>query len=97
MKIGIGLLSAVFGVGGGIGVVCSGVIVDHLSWRWLFVLGAIPVAVVIVLVHFFVPESPVRSRTRLDLPGAFLFAGALTSLLVGLTKGTYWGGPRPVS
>jgi EmrB/QacA subfamily drug resistance transporter len=95
VKIGIGLLSAVFGVGGGIGVVCSGVIVDHLSWRWLFVLGAIPVAVVIVLVHFFVPESPVRSRTRLDLPGAFLFAGALTSLLVGLTKGTDWGWTSP--
>src|SRR4029450_3831983 len=36
MKVGIGLLSAVFGVGGGLGLVLSGVIVDHLSWRWLF-------------------------------------------------------------
>ena len=91
VKVGIGLLSAVFGVGGGIGIVFSGIIVDHLSWRWLFVIGAIPVAVVIVLVHRFVPESPVRNRTRVDLPGALLFAAALLSLLLALTKGTDWG------
>ena len=91
VKIGIGLLSSVWGVGGGIGVVSSGVIVDHLSWRWLFIAGAIPTAVVIVLVHFFVPESPVRNRAPLDLPGALLFAGSLSSLLIGLTKSTDWG------
>ena len=32
-QVGIGLLSSVFGVGGGFGIVLSGVIVDHLSWR----------------------------------------------------------------
>ncbi len=42
VKVGIGLLSAVFGVGGGLGIVLSGLIVDNLSWRWLFVVGAIP-------------------------------------------------------
>jgi MFS family permease len=40
VKIGIGLLSAVFGVGGGLGLVLSGVIVDNASWRWIFVVGA---------------------------------------------------------
>jgi EmrB/QacA subfamily drug resistance transporter len=95
VKVGIGLLSAVFGVGGGIGIVASGVIVDHLSWRWLFVIGAVPVAAVIVLVRRYVPESPVRNRTRVDVPGAFLFAAALVSLLLGLTKGTAWGWASP--
>ena len=33
VKVGIGLLSAVWGVGGGFGIVLSGVIVDHFSWR----------------------------------------------------------------
>ena len=42
--VAIGLLSAVFGVGGGFGIVLSGVIVDHLSWRLLFVLGSMPQA-----------------------------------------------------
>jgi EmrB/QacA subfamily drug resistance transporter len=91
VKVGIGLLSAVFGVGGGFGIVFSGVIVDHLSWRWLFVAGAIPVGASIVLVHRFVPESPIKSRTRVDVPGAVLLAGALVSLLVALTEGENWG------
>jgi EmrB/QacA subfamily drug resistance transporter len=91
IKVGIGLLSAVFGVGGGFGIVFSGLIVDHLSWRWLFVAGAIPVAASIVLVHKFVPESPVKSRTRLDVPGAVLLAAALICLLVALTEGENWG------
>jgi EmrB/QacA subfamily drug resistance transporter len=91
VKVGIGLLSAVFGVGGGFGIVFSGLIVDHLSWRWLFVAGAIPVASAIVLVHRYVPESPVKTRARLDLPGAALLCGTLVSLLVALTEGENWG------
>jgi EmrB/QacA subfamily drug resistance transporter len=91
VKVGIGLLSAVFGVGGGLGIVLSGLIVDHLSWRWLFIVGAIPVAASIVLVHRYVPESPIKSRTRVDVPGAVLLAGALVALLVALTEGESWG------
>jgi EmrB/QacA subfamily drug resistance transporter len=91
VKVGIGLLSAVFGVGGGFGIVLSGLIVDHLSWRWLFVVGAIPVAASIVLVHRYVPESPIKSRTRLDVPGALLLAAGLVCLLVALTEGEHWG------
>jgi EmrB/QacA subfamily drug resistance transporter len=91
VKVGIGLLSAVFGVGGGLGIVFSGLIVDHLSWRWLFVAGAIPVGASILLVHKYVPESPIKSRTRVDVPGAVLLAGALVSLLVALTEGENWG------
>ena len=33
---GIGLLSAILGVGGGVGIVLSGVIVEHLDYHWLF-------------------------------------------------------------
>ena len=32
----IGLLSAILGVGGGIGIVLAGVIIQHLSYHWLF-------------------------------------------------------------
>jgi EmrB/QacA subfamily drug resistance transporter len=91
VKVGIGLLSAVFGVGGGLGVVISGVIVDHASWRWLFIVGAIPVAASIVLTHRFVPESPVKTPSRLDVPGALLLSAGLIALLVGLTEGESWG------
>jgi EmrB/QacA subfamily drug resistance transporter len=89
--VGIGLLSAVFGVGGGFGIVLSGVIVDHLSWRLLFVLGSIPVAIALVLVHRFVPESPIKTPSRVDVPGALLLSGALVALMVSLTEGEHWG------
>jgi EmrB/QacA subfamily drug resistance transporter len=91
IKVGIGLLSAVFGVGGGLGVVLSGVIVDNVSWRWLFLGGAIPVAVSILLVHRFVPESPVKAPSRVDVPGALLLSGGLATLLFTLTEGESWG------
>ena len=95
MKVGIGLLSATFGVGGGFGLVLSGVIVDHVSWRWLFVVGAIGVAIALVLVHRFVPESPVRSTSRIDVPGAVLLSVVLVTLLLGLSEGESWGWTSP--
>src|SRR5687767_4928375 len=91
VKVAIGLLSAVWGVGGGFGIVLSGVIIDNASWRWLFVLGSIPVAITIALIHRLVPESPVRTPSRVDYPGALLLAGALISLMLALTEGERWG------
>lgn len=89
--VGIGAVSAVFGVGGGLGLSLSGVLIDHLGWRWLFIVGAFGVAVAVILVHLFVPESPIKTPSRLDVPGALLLAGGLLSLLIALTEGESWG------
>ena len=97
MKVGIGLLSAVFGVGGGFGIVFSGLIVEYLSWRWLFVAGAIPVAASIALVHRYVPESPIKLRTRIDVPGAILLAGALSPCSSRSPRARAGAGRRPPS
>jgi EmrB/QacA subfamily drug resistance transporter len=88
---GIGVVSAVFGVGGGLGLALSGVLIDNLGWRWLFVVGAIGVATAVILVALFVPESPIKTPSRLDVPGALLLCGGLLSLLVALTEGEGWG------
>ncbi len=89
--VGIGLISAVFGVGGGLGIVLSGLIVDNLSWRWLFIFGAIPVALAAVLVDRFVPESPIKTPSRVDFLGATLLSVGLIFLLLALTEGESWG------
>jgi len=89
--VGIGLISAVFGVGGGFGIVFSGLIVDNLSWRWLFIFGAIPVAVAAILVDRFVPESPITTASRVDVLGAVLLSAGLVSLLPALTEGDILG------
>jgi EmrB/QacA subfamily drug resistance transporter len=96
VKVGIGLLSAVWGVGGGFGIVLSGLIVDNFSWRLIFLLGSIPVALSLVLIDRYVPESPIRSPSKVDVPGALLLSGALISLMVALTEGEHWGWDSPL-
>jgi len=91
LAVGVGLVSAMFAVGASLGMVVSGLIVDNASWRWLFVVGSGPIAIAMLLVNRFVPESPVKTRSRLDLPGAALLTGGLVCLLVALTEGESWG------
>jgi EmrB/QacA subfamily drug resistance transporter len=89
--VGLGLLSATFGVGGGAGLVLSGVILNHLSWPWLFWIGAVPVILALALVWWLIPESPVRTPSRLDWRGALTLSAGLSALLVGLSEGERWG------
>jgi EmrB/QacA subfamily drug resistance transporter len=85
---GIGAISAVMAAGGGLGLPLSGVLVDHLSWRWLFIVA---IAAALVLVVAVVPESPIRTPSPIDYPGAALLAALLVSLLVALSEGQQWG------
>jgi EmrB/QacA subfamily drug resistance transporter len=86
-SVAMGLVSAVLGVGGGAGIVASGLIVDHLSWRYLFVVAAVIVAAALVLVWRFVPESTVKTPSRVDVWGAVTLSAGLVALLVALTEG----------
>ena len=43
------------------------------------------------LVHRFVPESPIKTPSRVDFVGAALLSGGLICLLVALTEGERWG------
>ena len=95
VSVAMGLVSAVLGVGGGVGIVASGLIIDNLSWRWLFVVSAAVVAVALVLVWRFVPDSRITSPSRVDLKGALTLSGGLVCLLVGLTEGQHLGWTSP--
>jgi len=88
---GIGLISATFGIGGGAGLVLSGVIVDHLSYEWIFWLGLVFVAAAIATVHLYVPESPFKSPARIDWVGGGLLSAGLVALLVAISEGNAWG------
>jgi EmrB/QacA subfamily drug resistance transporter len=88
---GIGLISATFGIGGGTGLVLSGLIVDNLAYEWIFWI-ALPVVIgAIAATHFFVPESPVRAPAKIDWGGAVLLGIGLVALLVGVSEGNAWG------
>jgi MFS family permease len=87
----IGAISAVFGAAGGFGLPLAGVLVDHLSWRWLFGVSAVVVAAGVLAVIAFVGESPIKTPTRVDVPGAALLSLILIAFLVALSEGRNWG------
>jgi EmrB/QacA subfamily drug resistance transporter len=88
---GIALISAILGIGGGLGIVLAGPIVEHFSYHWLFWFPLGVVIVAIVGIVLFVPESPVKTRGRIDSLGAVLLAAWLIALLVPVSQGSTWG------
>lgn len=91
MPLAIGLLSGTFGVGGGLGLIASGVIVDHFSWHAIFWLGIAMPLVAVVCVRLFVAASPERERVGIDWVGALLLAGGLLPLQLAVSRGSTWG------
>jgi EmrB/QacA subfamily drug resistance transporter len=87
----IGLMSAILGIGGGAGIVLAGVIVDHLSYHWLFWFPLVAVAVATVTTALFVPESPVKAPARINWRAAALLSAGLAAVLLAVSQGPGWG------
>jgi EmrB/QacA subfamily drug resistance transporter len=81
----IGLFSSIFPLGGIIGPNLGGFIVAHWSWREVFLINVpIGVVVLLVLLRQAAAYEPTAER-RVDVPGALLFAAAISSLLAALS------------
>ena len=91
---GLSIVSAVFGIGGGIGLPLSGVIVDNVDLQWLFWINliALPAA---FAAHRLVPPSPPVPNARVDWLGALLLSGALAAILLGVSQAGEWGWGSP--
>jgi EmrB/QacA subfamily drug resistance transporter len=92
----LGIFGGIAGLGGTLGPVISGVILDNLDWRWIFYVN-IPVAILtVVAVRNLVDESRASASARAGTPdilGAGLSTGALVAIVYGLIRaGTEaWG------
>jgi EmrB/QacA subfamily drug resistance transporter len=84
-----GYIMATFATAAAIGPLLGGTLVDHASWRWVFYIN-LPIGVAALAgLHLKLPASAVQApRSRLDLPGAALLAGATSSLMLACI----WGG-----
>jgi MFS family permease len=91
----LGLTSGLMGGTSGAALVLSGLIVDHVSWRWLFAVGAVLIAVALTLVLRYVPISPRSRQGRPDVLGAAVLALGLLGVLLGLTEGPCLGWLSP--
>jgi EmrB/QacA subfamily drug resistance transporter len=91
---GLGLVSAILGIGAGIGLPLSGVIADGIGTSWLFWISliALPAA---LAAHFLVPASPASRRVRIDWLGAALLSASLAAVLLAVTEANDWGWGSP--
>jgi MFS family permease len=92
---GIAMISAILGVGAGLGIVLAGPIVGALSYHWLFWFPFVLVVIATVATVFFVPESPIKAPGRVNWLGAALLSSWLVCLLVGISQGASWGWSDP--
>jgi EmrB/QacA subfamily drug resistance transporter len=91
----IGMMSSLLGIGGGLGVVLAGVIVDNLSYHWLFWIPLVAIVLSAALTWRYVPESPVRAPGRINWTGAVLLSAGLSLLLLGVSQASDWGWGSP--
>jgi EmrB/QacA subfamily drug resistance transporter len=90
-NIALGGWGAVGGVGAAFGVLFGGILVEYLSWPWIFFVN-IPVgAAALVLSPFLLSESLDKHGQSFDIPGAVLVTSGLSTLVLGITQGHDWG------
>jgi MFS family permease len=89
---GIGVVSATLGVGGGLGLLVTGLIAQHTSsYRPVFWLSVIIWAIGLVLVGTLTHDTGQRIAARPDLLGAAVMAAWLVCLLLALSDAPTWG------
>jgi MFS transporter, SHS family, lactate transporter len=76
-----GLLQAGYASGYLLAAIAFGLLFEHIGWRGLFIVGAIPAALLVVYIAVSIPESPDWQARRQVAPAA--------SFLTGLRG--YWG------
>jgi EmrB/QacA subfamily drug resistance transporter len=90
----IGTWSGYTAITAAVGPILGGAMIEHLSWRYAFLIN-IPFALaVLFLTYRYVPESrgaAARDASRLDWPGAALGSLALGCLVFGLIESSVRG------
>jgi EmrB/QacA subfamily drug resistance transporter len=87
----IGLMSSILGVGGGGGLVVGGLIIEHLSWHWLFWIPLATTLLAALATWRYVPESPVRAPGRVNWLSAVLMSVGMCCVLIAIAQTTVWG------
>jgi MFS family permease len=93
----IALVSATYGIGGGLGLPLSAIIAQTLDWHYLFWLAGLLAAGAFIAVAVVVPVSTLRTGGRFDFPGAVGLAVGLIGVLLAISKGNQWGWTSPLT
>src|SRR5262249_8851767 len=92
VSLGISLLSATLGIGGGLGMIVTGLISQaSASIHPVFWAGAGLALAATLLVAGTVRDHARPEGGTVDIPGAVLMAGMLVTLLIAVSEGSNWG------
>jgi EmrB/QacA subfamily drug resistance transporter len=81
----LGLYTMMFGIGGALGPILAGELVQHFGWRAVFWFRA-PVALLAFSFTWSLPRGAPRGQQRFDAVGAALLVLAITFLLLTLNQ-----------
>jgi EmrB/QacA subfamily drug resistance transporter len=88
----LSIWAAIASGGSAVGLLLGGVLVQALSWEWIFFVN-VPIGVAIVLAALrLVPDSRVAAaRRHFDLAGAISVTGGLVVLVFAIVRAQDWG------
>ncbi len=93
----VGIWAGFAGAGGTIGLLLSGVLVDHFYWGSVFVVSGLLAAVALLAVIFLVPSTKAAEVVRLDPLGAVLSALGIGALVLAIIEGPDRGWSDPLT
>lgn len=81
-----GLFAGVWGVSSVVGPLLGGLLVDQLSWHWVFFINVVPGLIAMSMVWLAMEDSHVDKSVKpyVDYAGAALLSATVVSLLLGL-------------
>ncbi len=89
-----GWLASIWGISSVLGPLTGGLIIQHLSWSWIFWIN-LPIGLAAAMGFTVFLREDVASRVRsLDVAGAALFAMTIAALMLAITEAGTIGGSR---
>ena len=81
-----GYLASVWGISSVLGPLAGGLIIQHVSWAWIFWIN-LPIGIIAAVGFVLFLHEDVERQTRsIDVAGAALFTVAIASLMMALTE-----------
>ena len=93
-----GIYGALAGAGGALGLLLGGILTSYASWRWTLFINLVFAASAITGALLWLANDEGADHDPLDLPGLFLVAGGLFSLVFGFSHAetTAWSNPYTI-
>jgi EmrB/QacA subfamily drug resistance transporter len=87
-NIALGVWGGLAGLGGTMGAVIGGALVDSLSWRWVFLVN-VPFGILVIIAAFFIlreSRAPRTAARTFDIAGALLSTAGLLAIMLGFIR-----------